>query len=131
MAKAVEEEKMLEESLTKALDEAWAKVNQAVKDAKAGREDAEKKIWLAAEATEYCSLLFSITYGLEDWDPAPESTKNMARLALVRESAVALQRVRTSRDRPREAYQLLRNAVNYLRTAYLGSRDKHSSRTSL
>ena len=123
MAEADEQEqRVLEANLNKALGEAWTKANAALEDAARGLEGSAKKIWLAAEAAEYSSLLYSLTYGLEDMDPAPPEMKGKDTLSLVKESVAALSQVRTSNKRKQEqTYSTLRNAVHGLRTAYLSS----------
>ena len=123
MAEADEQEqRVLEANLNKALEEAWTKANAALEDAARGLEGFAKKIWLAAEAAEYSSLLYSLTYGLEDMDPAPPEMKGKDTLSLVKESVAALSQVRTSNKRKQEqTYSTLRNAVHGLRTAYLSS----------
>lgn len=123
MAEADEQEqRVLEANLNKALEEAWTKANEALEDATRGLEGSAKKIWLAAEAAEYSSLLYSLTYGLEDADPPPPEMKGQDTFSLVKESVAALSQVRRSDKRKREqAYSTLRNAVHGLRTAYFDS----------
>jgi len=117
-----QEQRVLEANLNKALEEAWTKANAALEDAARGLEGFAKKIWLAAEAAEYSSLLYSLAYGLEDVDPAPPEMKGKDTLSLVKESVAALSQVRTSNKRKQEqTYSTLRNAVHGLRTAYLSS----------
>ena len=117
-----QEKRLLEANLNKALEEAWTKANAALEDATRGLEGSAKKIWLAAEAAEYSSLLYSLTYGFEDVDPPPPEMKGQDTFSLVKESVVALSQVRRSDKRKREqAYSTLRNAVHGLRTAYLSS----------
>ncbi len=117
-----QEQRVLEANLYKALEEAWTKANAALEDATRGLEGSAKKIWLAAEAAEYSSLLYSLTYGLEDADPHPPEMKGQDTFSLVKESVAALSQVRTPDKRKREqAYFTLRNAVHGLRTAYLSS----------
>ena len=117
-----QEQQVLEANLNKALEEAWAKANAALEDATRGLEGSAKKIWLAAEAAEYSSLLYSLTYGLEDVDPPPPEKRGLDTLSLVKESVAALGQVRTPGRLKREkAYETLRNAVHSLRTAYLNS----------
>jgi len=66
---ASEEKKIFEERLDKALDEAWSKVNNALDQTASLSGELEMSIRLAAEAVEYSSAMFSLTYGLEDLDP--------------------------------------------------------------
>ena len=117
-----QEQRVLEANLNKALEEAWTKASEALEDATRGLEGSAKKIWLAAEAAEYSSLLYSLTYGLGDADPPPPEMKGQDTFSLVKESVAALSQVRTSNKRKQEqAYSTLRNAVHGLRTAYLNS----------
>ena len=117
-----QEQRVLETKLNKALEEAWTKANAALEDTTKGVEGSAKKIWLAAEAAEYSSLLYSLAYGLEDVDPPPPEKKGLDTLSLVKESVAALSQVRTPGRLKREhAYETLRNSVHGLRTAYLNS----------
>ncbi len=116
-----EERRSLEESLKKALDEAWTKAKIALEEVLKASQGHEKAIWFAAESVEYASLLFSLTNDLEDVDPSPPSGKATETLPLVKESVAALQRVRSARQREKsEDYKNLRTAVHNLRTAYAG-----------
>ena len=126
MAKAPDnEQRVLEEKLSKALDEAWAKANAALKDSTAGTEGREKQLWAAAEASEYCSLLFSLRHDLEDTDPPVKEKRGVDQVSLVQKAVEALHRVRASRNKPSsESYQDLRKAVYCLRRAYLGKQEK-------
>ncbi len=129
---SAEEHRILQESLDKALDEAWAKTNAALEHVAEAMELNEKAVWLATESVDYASLLFSLTNDLEDVDPAPPSSKGKEILSLVRESVAALQRVRSSRLNDKiENYKDLRIAVHNLRSAYLGLAGKPGRRGSL
>ncbi len=115
------ERRILKDRLRDALDEAWTKVNAAFQDTTLEKPGFEKKIWLAAEAAEYSSLLFSMTYSLEDVDPPVDEKKNLDRVSLVKESVSLLRHVTNLRNKePTDAYTSLRSAVHYLRRAYLG-----------
>ena len=120
-----EEQRLLEETLNKALDEAWTKVNAALEQVVRASQGYERVVWLAAESVEYASLLFSLTNDLEDEDPPLPSGRTTEILPLVKESVVALQRVRESNHgKKMEDYKNLRTAVQGLRTACLGSLKK-------
>ncbi len=108
--------------LSKALDEAWEKANVALKEASSVTKGREKQIWAAAEASEYCSLLFSLRHDLEDIDPPVKKNIGLDQLSLVKEAVEALRKVRASRKQPPflESYRVLRDAVYSLRRAYLG-----------
>ncbi len=126
----MEERRILQESLTKALDEAWTKTNAALEQVAKAEEQRERAVWFAAESVEYASLLFSLTNDLEDVDPLPPSNQRKGTVPLVKESVVALQRVRSaagSRNKI-EDYTNLRLAVHKLRLAYLGFAKKPGRR---
>ena len=117
---AEDEQQILLKSLSKALDEAWEKANKALQDIGQDAEGYEKKVWAAAESAEYASLLFSLTYDLEDVDPPPPMKKIPETRDLVRGSVEALRHVRKPRGKQKtEDYKNLRTAVHYLRTAHL------------
>ncbi len=120
---------MLQEHLNKALEEAWSKTNLALNETSQGSEGFEKKIWAAAESVEYSSLLFSLTYDLEDMDPPVDNRKGDDPIALVKDSLESLKRAREMRARSsEEAYTNLRTAAHYLKTAYL-DRIKRATRS--
>src|SRR5690349_11478120 len=90
---AAEEQRMLEQKVGKALEEARAKLDTALDHLSKGGAESEKKVWRAEEAAEYSSLLFSLTYGLEDEDPpVPVRKRNAEPVPLVRESSELLRR---------------------------------------
>jgi len=117
---AAEEQRMLEEKVGKALEEARTKLNLAMENLSEGATDSEKKVWFAEEASEYSSLLYSLTYGLEDEDPpVPVRKRNAEPTSLVRESSESLRRATELRGKsPLEGYQYLRTAVYKLRQAH-------------
>ena len=120
MMDAAEEQRMLEEKVGKALEEARTKLNLAMENLSEGATDSEKKVWFAEEASEYSSLLYSLTYGLEDEDPpVPVRKRNAEPTSLVRESSESLRRATELRGKsPLEGYQYLRTAVYKLRQAH-------------
>ncbi len=121
---------MLEEKLSNALEEAWQKVNIALEQTSQRSEKFEMGIWLAAEAVEYSSLLFSLTYGLEDLDPKPRETRSEDPLVLVKESSDLLRQARELRERSSvQAYASLRAAGHYLKTAHLNNVKKKTKRS--
>src|SRR6266849_6452794 len=90
---AAEEQRMLEEKVGKALGEARAKLDAALDLLSNGGAEPVKKVWLAEEAAEYSSLLYSLTYGLEDEDPpVPVRKRNAEPIPLVKESSESLRR---------------------------------------
>jgi hypothetical protein len=108
------------EKLLKALDEAWTKLH-VVLDTKASEPKLfELNVHLAAEAAEYSSFLFSLTYSLEDFDPEVKVDKKKEPVVLVKDSVEPLKRARELREEsPKEAYSSLRTAAESLQVAYL------------
>jgi hypothetical protein len=115
-----EEQRMLEEKVGRALEEARTKLDIALDNLSKSGTDPEKKVWLAEEASEYSSLLYSLTYRLEDEDPpVPVRKRNAEPIPLVKESAESLRRAAELRGKsPLEGYQYLRTAVYKLRQAH-------------
>ena len=114
------EQRMLEEKVGKALEEARAKLDAALDNLSKGETGSEKKVWSAEEAAEYSSLLYSLTYSLEDEDPpVPVRKRNAEPIPLVKESSESLRRATELRSKsPLEGYQYLRTAVYKLREAH-------------
>jgi hypothetical protein len=130
-AGAVEEQRVLEEKLDKALDEASSKVRYALDATVKPSTELEMSIRFAAEAVEYSSALFSLTYGLEDVDPEVKVDKKTDPAILVRDSAEFLRKAREVRARsPVEAYTEIRKAADYLKTAYLSQAKKSLTKRS-
>jgi hypothetical protein len=115
-----DDKKVFEDRLNKALDEAWSKVNKALEAPVGQSGEWEMSVRLAAEAVEYSSALFSLTYELEDFDPPVKIEKKVDPQVLVRESVEELRRARELRlNSTREAYSSLRAAADHLKIAYL------------
>lgn len=114
-----QEQALLESKLQAALEEAWNKANEAQNDIAKGGAADEKKLWFAAEAAEYCCLLFSLTHGLENENPPLRETKGREEAELVKESVELLGLIRTGKQEPAEGYRMLRDAAHGLRTVYL------------
>ncbi len=126
----VSEQRMLEQKLSKALEEAWQRVNIALEQTSQRSEKFEMGIWLAAEAVEYSSFLFSLTYGLEDLDPKPRETRTEDPLVLLKESLELLSQARELRERSSvQAYASLRGAGHFLKTAHLNNVKKKAKRS--
>lgn len=125
-----DEAEALQEKLDKALDEAWTKVNRASELAPNESSVAAVILHQAAEAVEFSSALFSLTYGLEDFDPEVRIKRNSEPTALVKESIELLRKSRElHKVSSREAYSNLRTAADYLKTAYLRQSKKPSVKT--
>jgi len=114
------EQEYLESKLESALDDAWSKVNIALDKTSKSSADVAMGIWFAAEALEYSSLLFNLTYGLEDVKPTIKPRKGEAALVLVKDSMELLKRAREGRKRSvADAYVNLRTAADFLKAAHL------------
>ena len=114
------EQEFLESKLESALDDAWSKVNIALDKTSKSSAEVAMGIWLAAEALEYSSLLFNLTYGLEDVKPTVKLRKGEAALVLVKDSMELLKRAREGRERSAaDAYVNLRTAADFLKSAHL------------
>lgn len=86
---------------------------------------------LAAEAVEFSSALFSLTFGLEDVNPEFKIDKKADPLALARSSAELLTKALELRQASAvDAYTNLRKAADFLKTAYLNQAKKTAKRTS-
>src|SRR5260370_34746889 len=72
------DQKSLESKLEKALDAAWTKINEALDKASEPSAIFAMEIWFAAEGLEYSSLLFNLSYGLEDLNPTGKPRKHEA-----------------------------------------------------
>ena len=126
-----EEKKSLEEKVNKAFEETWSKVNIAV-DSIAGRPgESVMALWLAAEAAEYTSAVFSLAYDLEDLDPEVKIARGRELLGLVKDSMEALKKARELGPKSvAEAYTSLRTAAGYLKAAYLDQSKKTAKKPS-
>ena len=114
------EEEFLESKLEKSLEDAWSKVNIAFDKTSKSSADVAMVIWFAAEALEYSSLLFNLTYSLEDVRPTVKPRKGETALVLVKDSMELLKQVREGRQRSaKDAYVNLRTAADYLKVAHL------------
>jgi len=114
------EQKSLESKLERALDDAWSKVNIALDKVSKPSASFAMEIWLAAEALEYTSLLFNLTYCLEDVNPSVKPRKHEAAIVLVKDSMNLLKQAREGREKSADdAYVNLRTAADYLKTAHL------------
>jgi hypothetical protein len=122
-------QKALESKLEKALDEAWTKVNIALEKASKPSINLAMEIWFAAEALEYSSLLFNLTYGLEDQKPTVKPRKDEAASVLLKDSVELLRRAREERQKSATlAYLNLRTAADYLKAAHLAQVKKFAKK---
>jgi hypothetical protein len=116
-----DDKKVLEDRLGNALDEAWSKASLALEGLEGKSNGFEIKVRLAAEAVEYSSALFSLAYGLEDFDPEVNiAKKNIDSKALVKQSVEELRKaIELRKSSTTEAYSMLRAAADHLKVAYL------------
>jgi len=120
---------LLEKSLREALEEAYIKTSIAISESSNRGDDSVKKVWAASEAVEYSSLLFSLTYDLQDYDPQVERRRGVDPASLVKDSLQPLKvAIDTRSQSSRKAYESLRIAAYYLRTAYLDLSKKTTRR---
>src|SRR5438034_9922843 len=94
-------------------------------------KESTMTLWLAAEAAEYSSALFSLAYGLEDLDPEVKITRGRDFLELVKDSMEALKRARELRPKSvAEAYTSLGTAAGYPKAAYFEQSKKTAKKPS-
>lgn len=127
---SAEDKRFLEDRLDKALDEAWTKLNAALEGANGKPEDSKRSVWLAAEAVEYASLVFNLTYGLDDLDPVVKIKRGEDPLVLLKDSYQSLKNARELREKSAtDAYISLRSAADKLKAAYVKKADQVRNRT--
>jgi hypothetical protein len=115
-----EDRRFLEDKLDKILDEAWTKLNAALEGINGEGEDSKRSVWLAAEAVEYASLVFNLTYGLDDLDPVVKIKRGEDPLVLLKDSYKSLRSARELREKSAtDAYVSLRVAADKLKAAYV------------
>src|SRR5712692_8412265 len=115
-----EEHRILEENLRKALEEASQKTKNTLGLEEKSPREQKMAIWVAMESVEYSSFMFAITHDFEDEDPPTPPTRGMNLPSLMSKSANAVEQVSLSQATEKLAdYTRLRDAVHYLRTAYL------------
>ena len=116
----VQEQRMLEEKTGQALAEARTKLDIAISGMSKASADLVMKVWLAEEAAEYSSALYSLTYRLEDEDPpATPKKRNADPSILVKESDQLLTQATNLRNKaPLEGYVHLRTVVHKLRQSH-------------
>ena len=120
---------MLDEKLASVLSEAKTKTEIALSEATAENQGFEKKVWFAAEAAEFSSLIFSLTYHFQDFDPPAPVVKGKATLELLRDSSAILREIVESYAKePKNSYAKLRTVVHYLWKAHRNVRKTKLSR---
>ncbi len=118
------EQEVLEGKLDRALAEAETKTSRALESITSKTEDSEKDLWAAAEATEFASLVYALTYSLEDSTVTTTRKDDEDTSTMVRDAPQNLRRVQTLRkqldkDSLLEGYKVLRGTTDSLRNAYL------------
>jgi hypothetical protein len=120
------EQEVLEGKLDGALTEAETKTVAALESVNNKRESFEKDIWAAAEATEFASLVYALTYNLQDSGGSstggrPETEKTLTILSTASQNLKTVQALRGKQDKDSlvEGYKLLRGTTDALRNEYL------------
>ena len=119
------EQEVLEGKLDRAIAEAETKTAKALDSITNKTEDAEKDLWAAAEAAEFASLVYALTYGLEDSGGNTASRRELDETSsILNASSQNLKTVQTHRgkgdkDSLMEGYKLLRGTTDALRNIYL------------
>lgn len=122
MDQRVKDEKAeLETRLTNAFEETLSKTQLAITETANRSQGFVKKIWLAAEAAEYTSLLYSLTYDLQDYDPEIVKRRGEDPIVLLKDSLRILKLAlgKRSQGASKNGYEHLRTAAESLKTAYL------------
>jgi len=119
------EQEVLEGKLDRAIAEAETKTAKALDSITNKTEDAEKDLWAAAEAAEFASLVYALTYSLEDSTGNTASRRELDETSsILNASSQNLKTVQTLRgkgdkDSLMEGYKLLRGTTDALRNIYL------------
>jgi len=120
------EQELLEAKLDTALAEAETKILKALESLPDRSVDSEKDVWAAAEAAEFASLVYALTYGLEESSGNTSGKREIVETLTVLNAAAQdlkiVQAFRGKRDKDSlmEGYKLLRGTTDSLRNAYLG-----------
>lgn len=116
----LERKRTLEEKANNAMEEAWAKANNALQLFSEERPVPVITLWQAAEAAEYACALYSLAHDLQDFDPPVKIEKKQDPSALVRKSVEELKTARGMQaTSAKEVYSGLRVAADCLKVAYL------------
>ncbi len=115
------EQEELEEKLVQTFHEAVSKTELALSETLKKSEGFVKKIWAAAESAEYTSLLYSLTYDLQDYDPKVDKRRREDTTILLKDAIQSLKLAIQERESgaSKNGYDALRTAAEYLKTAYL------------
>jgi hypothetical protein len=117
---------VLEGKLDGALTEAETKTAAALESVTSKRENFEKDIWAAAEATEFASLVYALTYDLQDSSGGStisrrETETTLTILSKASQDLKTVQAIKRKQDKDSlvEGYKLLRGITVALRNEYL------------
>ncbi len=120
------EQEVLEGKLYGALTEAETKTAAALESVTNKRENFEKDIWAAAEATEFASLVYALTYNLQNSSGGSttgrrETETTLTILSTASQDLKTVQAIRGKQDKDSlvEGYKLLRGITGTLRNEYL------------
>lgn len=115
------EQAELEQKLVQAFQEALSKTELALSETLKKSEGFVKKIWAAAESAEYTSLLYSLTYDLQDYDPKVDKRRREDTTTLLKDALQSLKLAIQERESgaSKNGYDALRTSAEYLKTAYL------------
>src|SRR2546426_11064562 len=115
------EQEVLEGKLDRAIAEAETKTAKALDSITNKTEDAEKDLWAAAEAAQFASLVYALTYSLEDSTGNTASRRELDEASsILNASSQNLKTVPTLRgtadkDSLLTRYKLLRGTTRALR----------------
>ena len=128
------EQEVLEGKLDRAIAEAETKTAKALDSITNKTEDVEKDLWAAAEAAEFASLVYALTYSLEDSTGNTASRRELEETPSILSTAsqnlktVQTLRGKGDKDSLTESYNLLRRTTDALRNAYLALTKTSSNR---
>lgn len=127
-----DERKELETRVNNAFQETLSKTQLAITEIENQAPSFVKKIWLAAEAAEYTSLLYSLTYDLQDYDPEVGKRRGEDPIVLLKYSLRILKLAigKRSQGAIKKGYEHLRNAAESLKTVYLEQTKTSATRRS-
>jgi hypothetical protein len=127
-----DEKTELETRLDSAFQETLSKTQLAITETENQDPSFVKKIWLATEAAEYTSLLYSLTYDLQDCDPEVGKRRGEDPIVLLKDSLRILKLAigKRSQGAVKNGYENLRTAAEFLKTVYLEQTKTSATRRS-
>ena len=124
---------LLQEKSDKALAEAISKLELALNETVKRTQNFVKAIRYATEAAEFASLIYALTYDLQDYDPVvqrPKHNEDPGKLLTISNEFLKLAVEKKGMGALKEGYEKLRSATEYLKRAYLDQTRPVSSRKS-